>query len=260
MQRAGRQQGVPAGAGAPVPGAGRAGRVLRRAGPAGQKHHLHARRADDHGPDRRPRRGLSDRHARPGECRPNVGGPGSPNGSSFLPQGGLQQPIRSIEYQHGYVCLIGAAGAHDPQGRPCSAPGYVAPHLAATETQVRAPVSARLLSSRPKQNGAASEEVVQISFTARVGISRSGEYYDASLTSPCTHAGAGVRPPNDIPAGTRVTIRFPLSPSGVGGAPCSGTYRGTVRLVAEPYYLDEQSGLSARSPALTVSAFAIRVP
>src|ERR1700677_1296554 len=45
-------------------------------------------------------------NAQPG-ADPNVGGPDAPNGAGILPQGALQQPIRSIEYRGGYAWRIG---------------------------------------------------------------------------------------------------------------------------------------------------------
>lgn len=191
---------------------------------------------------------------------PNVSGPDSPNGSNILPQGGQQQPIRSIEYEYGYLCRIGVAGARNTRGRPCSPPGYLPPRINTTEAKVRAPIRVRLLRNQRRPYGAQGGDEVQISFTARVGISRSGEYYDASLTNPCTHANTGSEPPNNIPAGTRVRIRFGLSPGGTGRKACPGVYHGSVRLVVQPYYLDEPSSLSNHASSLTVGTFAIRVP
>lgn len=159
---------------------------------------------------------------------PNIVGPRSANGSSILPQGGQEQPIRSIEYQHGYLCRIGATGARDARGRPCSPPGYLPPPLNTTEANVRAPISVRLLHNQRRPHSAQAGDEVQISFTARVGISRSGDYYDASLTNPCTHTTAGVEPPNDIPAGTRLTLRFRLRPFESGRQACPGNYHGSV--------------------------------
>jgi len=191
---------------------------------------------------------------------PNIVGPGSPNGSSILPQGGLEQPIRSIEYQHGYLCQIGATGASDTRGNPCSPPGYLPPPLNTTEANVRAPISVRLLRNQRSPGSAQAEDEVQISFTARVGISRSGKYYHASLTNPCTHATAGVQPPNDIPAGARLTLRFGVPPFESGRHACSGNYHGSVQLVAQPYYLDEPPRLNNRASRLTVGTFSIRIP
>jgi len=191
---------------------------------------------------------------------PNIVGPGSPNGSSILPQGGLEQPIRSIEYQHGYLCQIGATGASDTRGNPCSPPGYLPPPLNTTEANVRAPISVRLLRNQRSPGSAQAEDEVQISFTARVGISRSGKYYHASLTNPCTHATAGVQPPNDIPAGARLTLRFGVPPFESGRHACPGNYHGSVRLVAEPYYLDEPPSLRNPASSLPVGTFSIRIP
>ena len=192
---------------------------------------------------------------------PNVGGPHSPNGSSILPQGGLQQPIRSIEYQDGYVCRIGASGNRDTRGRSCSPPGYVPVALNTSEAKVRAPVSVRLLLHQPQPSGPLRENQIQVSFTTRVGILKSGEYDDANLINPCTGGSAGVEPPNDITAGKRLTIRFGLRPTRAGARPCPGIYHGSVRLVAQPFYFDDEPpNTQTAPPGLTVGEFSIRVP
>ncbi len=189
---------------------------------------------------------------------PNVGGPDSPNGSNILPQGGLGQPIRTIEYRNGYVCNITASGDHDTHGEPCTPPGYVPAPIDTSAAQVRTPVRARvLLEGRGPRRGGVVEDV-QISFTARVPILRSGEYYRASIVNPCTGGSAEAEPPNDITAGHRVTIV--LSSVGAAGKPCEGVYRGSVRLVAQPFYFDEPLSLPNSPRALTVGNFSIRVP
>jgi hypothetical protein len=191
---------------------------------------------------------------------PNVGGPDSPNGSSILPQGGLQQPIRSIEYRGGYVCNIGASGDRDERGQPCSEPGYLPAPIGATASEVRAPIRARLFLDREGRRGA-PEVAVQISFTARVAIRRSGQYYDADLVNPCTGASSDAEPPNDIAAGQRVTIRLQLSSSGDAAKPCPRIYRGSVRFVAQPFYFDSEPPSSRdRRSSLTVGRFSIRAP
>jgi hypothetical protein len=190
---------------------------------------------------------------------PNVGGPHSPNGSNILPQGGLQQPIRTIDYRDGYVCHISASD-DDTHGQPCTPPGYAPAPIDASAAQVRAPVSAHVLVDRSETHRPGRAEDVQISFTARVPILRSGEYYKASIISPCIGASAQAEPPNAITAGQRVTIRFVLSSIAGAGRPCKGVYRGSVRLVAQPFYFDEPPSLSSRPPALSVGSFSIRVP
>jgi hypothetical protein len=197
-------------------------------------------------------------NARPG-ADPNIGGPDAPNGSSILPRGGLAQPIRSIEYRGGYVCHIGARGDRDRTGRACVVPGYEPAPLAATAAEVRTPISARLrIRHRP---GGAPEDVAQISFTARVAIDRSGEYYDATLVNTCSGGSAGAEPPNDIAAGQRVVMRLDLSPAGGATRPCAGIYRGRVRFVAQPFYFDEEPpSPQHRVAGVTVGEFSIRVP
>jgi hypothetical protein len=191
---------------------------------------------------------------------PNVGGPDSPNGSSILPQGGLQQPIRTVEYRDGYVCDITASGDHDTQGQLCTPPGYVPAPIDASATQVTAPISARVLVNRNQPHRRGLDEDVQISLTARVPILRSGEYYNVSIVNPCTHGTAEVEPPNDVAAGHRVTIRFALSSTAGAGRPCRGVYRGAVRLVAQPFYFDEPPMRPNPPASLTVGDFSIRVP
>jgi hypothetical protein len=197
-------------------------------------------------------------NAQPG-ADPNVGGPDTPNGAGILPRGALQQPIRSIEYRGGYVCDIGTRGDRDNGGGTCVVPGYEPRSIGTTDARVRAPISVRLLG--PDRAGGTHEELLQISFTARVAIRRSGEYYDGTLAMPCAHGSAGVEPPNDIAAGERVTMRFGLRPAGGSKLPCPGVYRGSVRFLAQPYYFDEEPP-SPRNPAsgLTVGDFTIRVP
>ena len=194
----------------------------------------------------------------PANVDPNVGGPDSPNGSNILPQGGLQQPIRTIEYQHGYVCHVTANGNRDTQGKPCVPSGYAPAPIDASAAQVRTPVSARVLVNRDQTHGPGRQEEVQISFIARVPILRSGEYYEASIVNPCSRGSAGAEPPNDITAGQRVTIR--LGSFEVAGKLCHGVYRGSVRFLAQPYYFDEPPSLPGPPISLTVGDFSVRVP
>lgn len=194
----------------------------------------------------------------PANADPNVGGPDSPNGSNILPQGGLQQPIRAIEYQDGYVCHVTASGNRDTQGKPCVPPGYASAPIDASAAQVKTPVSARVLVNRDQTHGPDLPEEIQISFTARVPILRSGEYYRASIVYPCSGGSAAAEPPNDITAGQRVTIRF--GSIGAAGKLCHGIYRGSVHFLAQPYYFDEPLSLPGPPISFTVGNFSIRVP
>jgi hypothetical protein len=194
------------------------------------------------------------------DADPNIGGPDSPNGSSILPQGGTEQPIRTIAYQNGYVCHVIASGDRDTHGEACKPPGYAQAPIDFSAAQVGARISVRVVVNPHETHARGAGEGVQLSFTARVPILRSGEYYDANIINPCTGASAEVEPPNDVTAGQRVTIRFVLNSIAGAGRPCGGVYRGSVRLVAQPFYFDEPQSLPTRPPALTVGNFSIRVP
>lgn len=188
---------------------------------------------------------------------PYVGGPGSANGAALLPHT-LLQPIRSIEYSNGYVCHIAAHGDRDDTGRPCVPPGYERAPLATSAAAVRAPVTVALRTVPSPAQPSLRDEVADVSFTARVAVTRVGEYYRAGIKWPCGNGGFESQPSHNVSVGQRVEIQLGLSGAGPGSKPCAGVYRGRVVYLEEPLYYGAEAG--SRPARFTVGKFSIRLP
>lgn len=179
---------------------------------------------------------------------------------------GLQSGvITSVRYRDGQVCQLPAPTSAGVEQASCPAVGYVAPEVGhVNPAQVTAPITVRKLPAKhyctsgplslaPCKAGQTALKggqgmlLIEISFTARVGVTNGNSYYEFSDSYPgpgrkgCAGSGSSGPTNANIRPGQRVVFQDQISRG------CTGVVHGTVAYVPNSGAAGLGSG-SSRAP------------
>lgn len=206
-------------------------------------------------------------------CRSAEGLTGGP----YVPAGA----IRGITYRDGHTCQVPAPSTVAERVTPCPVVGFVAPHKRrVTAAQLSTPISVRKLPAKHycvKGNtlkpcgtqappgfrlltGGSRELLIELSFTARVPVTSSRDYYEFGLIMPRSHGcttGSLFGPTNsNIRAGQHVVLQTMVPYE------CPGVVHGTITYVPTngPASSMSTPGLPGQTKSITVGRFSFHVP
>jgi len=151
--------------------------------------------------------------------------------------------FHAVRYRGGHTCLIVAIGGS------CPPVGFVPATSRVTPAQVAAPISLHVLRAARR---------VEVSFTARVGISDSHAYYSLDLHFPHSHICRSYEVIDSTHADLRAGQRVSFS-EGIAPRTCPGRYWGTVSYVPDTGRDGYPDGLPGGSRLPTVGRFSFRL-